>query len=102
MTLSVYTVATTDFARTFHEQGLAALRVRVVGHVQSLAFVLAPATIVLMALSRVLVEVAFHRGHYPASAVGETAMALWLFSFALVPSGIAGIFHLVFSSINRA
>lgn len=101
LTLSVYTVAATDFAQRFQEQGLAALRVRVVGHVQALGFVLAPATIVLMALSRVLVELAFHRGRYPDSAVGETAMALWLFAFALLPAGVAGIFHILFSSINQ-
>jgi peptidoglycan biosynthesis protein MviN/MurJ (putative lipid II flippase) len=101
LTLSVYTVAATDFAQKFQEQGLEALRVRVVGHVQALAFVLAPATIVLMALSRVLVELAFLRGRYPASAVSETAMALWLFSFALLPAGVAGIFHILFSSINQ-
>jgi peptidoglycan biosynthesis protein MviN/MurJ (putative lipid II flippase) len=69
--------------------------------VEALAFVLAPATIVLMALSRLLVELAFLRGRYPASAVPETAMALWLFSFALLPAGISGIFHILFSSINQ-
>jgi putative peptidoglycan lipid II flippase len=101
LTLSVSTVAATDLARRFREGGIKAVSQRTLSYLETLTVLLAPAALALMALSRWLVELAFHRGSYSAAAAAETADILWVFAFALLPGGICLVLQLLFTSSGR-
>jgi len=101
VTMSVYAVAATDFSREFHGGGLGALRDRALGHLKTLCFVLVPATVLMIVLSRLLVDWSFNRGAYPPSAVRDAGLALSVFALSLVPGAIASLLHLVFSSAHQ-
>lgn len=101
LTTSLYAVAATDLAAQFREGGPNALRHRSVEFFMSLSFLLAPLTVAIMVLSRLLVATAFERGSYLAPAVTETAWSLWLFALSLVPAGISSIAQVTFTAAGR-
>jgi peptidoglycan biosynthesis protein MviN/MurJ (putative lipid II flippase) len=101
LNLSVSTVAATDLARVFRDGGLTRLMRRVLDHLEALTFLLAPATILLLALSPVLVDAAFHHGSFTDSAAADTALILRVLAFALLPGGVGMLLQLIFTSSGR-
>jgi peptidoglycan biosynthesis protein MviN/MurJ (putative lipid II flippase) len=101
LNMSIATVAATDLARHFSTGGLPALTRRAISHLEALSFLLAPATVLLLAFSPILVDLAFHRGDFSEHAAVETALVLRVLAWALLPGGLCMMLQLVFTSAAR-